>query len=123
MNLREARQAIRAVMQAVEEPSPAGNATVKRVDYGKCGAVVRGNVISVAHRTYCDVPAWSWTVRERGQWGRRTHYVWWLGKAEHNGGWEPGTLIAYTVTGNPSKGTFLSLATTHVIEIEGLKLS
>jgi hypothetical protein len=62
-------------------------------------------------------------VRERGQFGRRTHYVWWLGKTEEGRGWEPGTITACTVTGNPDKGTFLTLASTHVIEIESLKLS
>jgi hypothetical protein len=124
MNLREARQAIRAVMQATWEPNANGTAEVKRIDFGKCGAVIKGEVISVAHRTYGGVPAWSWTVRERGQWGRRTHYVWWLADAEHTANrWPPGTLVANTVTGNPSKGTFLQLATTHEIEVEGLKLS
>lgn len=123
MNLREARQAIRAAMQATDEPSPAGNATVRRIDYHGHD-VVRGEVVSVAHRTYGGVPAWSWTVRERGQFGRRTHYVWWLGKAEHQvEEWEPGTLIARTVTGNIDKDTFVELSDTHVIEIEGLKLS
>lgn len=124
MNLREARQAIKAVMQAVEEPSRVPGATIKRIDFGTNGAVTRGEVVSVASRTYGGVPAWGWTVRERGQFGRRTHYVWWLAKAEHQRTeWEPGTLTAYTVTGNPDKGTFVELADTHVIEVEGLKLS
>lgn len=124
MNLREARQAIRAVMQTVDEPSPAGTATVRRIDYGLNGAVIRGEVVSVAHRTWGGVPGWSWVVRERGQFGRRTHYTWWLEEATSQPiRWEAGTLVAYTVTGNPNKGTFQELADTHEIKIEGLSLS
>jgi hypothetical protein len=124
VNLREARQAIKAVMQAVEEPSRVPGATIKRIDFGTNGAVTRGEVVSVAHRTYGGVPGWSWIVRERGQFGRRTHYVWWLAKSEFQPvEREAGTLTAYTVTGNHHRGTFEQLADTHVITIEGLTLS
>ena len=124
MNLREVRQAVRTAMQAVDTPSPAGNATVRRIDFGLNGAVTRGEVVSVAHRTWCGVPGWSWTVRERGQFGRRTHYIWWLEKARFQSTeWEAGTLTAYTVTGNPDRDTFQELADTHAITIEGLSLS
>jgi hypothetical protein len=124
MNLREARQAIKAVMQAVEEPSRVPGATIKRIDFGPNGAVTRGEVVSVARRTWGGVPGWSWVVRERGQFGRRTHYTWWLEKAVMQPTeWEAGTLVAYTVTGNPDKDTFQELADTHEIKIEGLALS
>lgn len=125
MNLREVRQAVCAVMQAVDTPSPTGNATVRRIDFGLNGAVTKGEVISVAYyHTWRGVPGWSWTVRERGQFGRRTHYIWWLDKAKcQSTEWEAGTLTAYTVTGNPDRGTFQELADTHAITIEGLSLS
>lgn len=124
MNLREARQAVKAVMQAVEEPSRVAGATIKRIDFGLNGAVTRGEVVCVAHRTWGGVPGWSWQVRERGQFGRRTYYTWWLEKAVHQSTeWEAGTLTAYTVTGNKDKDTFQELADTHEIKIEGLELS
>lgn len=111
-------------MQAVEEPSRVPGATVKTISFGPNHSVVKGNVVDVSLRTYGGVPAWGWTVRERGQFGRRTHYVWWLAKAQYQRTeWEAGTLTAYTVTGNQSKGTFQELADTHLIDIEGLKLS
>lgn len=124
MNTREARQAVKAVMQAVEEPSRVPGATIKRIDFGPNGSVTRGEVVSFAYRTYGGVPAWGWTVRERGQFGRRTYYVWWLAEAEHTAEkWQPGTLTAHTVTGNADKGTYQELSQTHAIEIEGLELS
>lgn len=120
----EARQRVVAVMQAVERPSRVPGATIKEISFGKNGSVVKGNVHNVTLRTYGGVAGWSWTVREHGQFSRRTHYVWWLAKAELQPvEWEAGTLTACTVTGNPSKNTFKQLSKTHAIVVEGLDLS
>lgn len=125
MNLREARQAIKAVMQAVEEPSPAGNATVKTIRYNNHQDVVRGEVVCFAEREWLDVSVYTWQVHVSGAYGHRTYYTWWLEKAVGQPiEWDAGTLVAYTVEGSHYYGKpFRVIADTHVVEVEGLKLS
>lgn len=124
MNAVEAKKRVIELMNAVAVPSPTGTATVKTIRYNEHDDVVQGAVAGFAERTWCGVPGYTWEVRERGANGRRTTYLWWLGKAIYQSTeWEAGTLTARTVTGNPNRSAYAVLAETHVVTIEGLSLS
>lgn len=125
MGIREARRAVKALMQVAEERSPAGTGTVKTIKLNEYGDVVKGEVVIFARREWLGVPGYSWQVRRSGAYGLRTCYTWWLGKAiGQETEWEAGTLTAYTVDGSAYHGKeFRVVADTHVVTIEGLALS
>jgi hypothetical protein len=123
-SVEEAKKRVVELMTAVAKPSSTGNTTVKMISYNEHRDVVNGTVARFARRTWCDVPGYSWEVRERGAQGRRTQYTWWLDKAVHQlVEWEAGTLVARTVIGNPRGTTFSVCVESHVVIIEGLELS
>lgn len=124
MNAAEAKKRVIELMNAVAVPSPTGTATVKTIRYNEHRDVVQGTVTRFAERTWCGVPGYAWEVRERGAHGRRTEYLWWLGKAIHQTTeWEAGTLVARTVIGNYHGTTYDVCVEQHVVTIEGLSLS
>ena len=125
MDIREARRAVKALMQVIEERSSAGISTVKTIKFNEHGDVVKGEVVIFARREWLGVPGYSWQVRRSGAYGLRTYYTWWLGKAVgQKTEWEAGTLTAYTVDGSAYHGKeFRVIADTHVTIIEGLALS
>lgn len=124
MNAAEARKLVVEAMNAVAVPSATGTATVKTIRYNEHGDVTQGTVTRFAERTWGGVPGYTWEVRERGAHGKRTIYLWWLGKAVYqHPQWEAGTLTARTVTGNPDRSAYAVLTETHAVTIEGLALS
>lgn len=123
-DLSEMRKRVTDAMAAIQTTNDAGTVTVTTIRYGEHGAVIRGRVVNFAKRNYCGVPVYTWEVRERGAYSRRSRYHWWLGKAEHQStAWEAGTLTVNSVRGNVDRDTYEVLADTRAIVIEGLTLS